>query len=750
MLYLGSSNCVILLSIIVLGLALRIYGLDARVFWLDEVYNVLEAANSIPRIMSNVGTPVMYVFVHFALQLGKSEFILSFPSVVFGVLTILLVYEVARLWFGQKIGLVSAFLLSTSPMLIVYSRRVEHYSYFVFFSLLTLLCFCKMTGETRRKYWFLAFVVSTFFNLFSHVFSIFVLAIEMAFGVFYVLTCPRQVVSWLTGIYRSLNVRTVILLLLVATAAASLFLRSYYPSYVLEQIRFDPARTELGYSIERQVSSHYLRFCPEFFLSMFSFFGGGEGAALYLFLFPFFCGLLGAVKKYNKRAVLLILWVTLPFILLFTIGMRHVFEERYFLFIIPVYLILVSKGVTAIADAFILFMGSLSDRLQRTMTLWRPHTISLILIISLLASASIAPIGRIYQYPVAGLPVVYERTFYMGGNYDWKAAFDFVKQDMRKDDLVFVQLSFVPFAKYYFGVDKENIVWFSEARLSTLTLEGYRELSSRIHSGTTLWFVAERPIEGTLFRDLSMMIDYKQISDIKVFRLDLIENGPVHLSNNNSWIYSDDYSSLKYLKDGFDAHNVVRARGELSIDSPYHELSPSNYDSVGSIVYQFKSSVPMKSMKVSPLLLVERNGYAKLWMSPDDANYVLLCNINETMSGSASRSSDCTQEVMGLLTAYVKIELYRARLAGLTVEGTLDLSQSLDHPINATLRNLVHAGDTRIISNTESNLKRLAEQHARGSATATLVSQKVPDPREYGVAEVAPRITMLSELDLES
>jgi len=49
---------------------------------------------------------------------------------------------------------------------------------------------------------------------------------------------------------------------------------------------------------------------------------------------------------------------------------------------------------------------------------------------------------------------------------------------------------------------------------------------------------------------------------------------------------------------------------------------------------------------------------------------------------------------------------------------------------------LVHAGDTYIISKAKNILKRLAEQHARGSATATLVLQKVPDPRQYGVAEV--------------
>ena len=50
---------------------------------------------------------------------------------------------------------------------------------------------------------------------------------------------------------------------------------------------------------------------------------------------------------------------------------------------------------------------------------------------------------------------------------------------------------------------------------------------------------------------------------------------------------------------------------------------------------------------------------------------------------------------------------------------------------------LVHAGDTCIISKHESILKRLKDQHARGSAVATLALQKIPDHRGYGVAEIS-------------
>jgi UTP--glucose-1-phosphate uridylyltransferase len=51
----------------------------------------------------------------------------------------------------------------------------------------------------------------------------------------------------------------------------------------------------------------------------------------------------------------------------------------------------------------------------------------------------------------------------------------------------------------------------------------------------------------------------------------------------------------------------------------------------------------------------------------------------------------------------------------------------------------VHAGDTYIISKAENILNRLTKQHVRGSGMATLVLQKVSDPRQYGVAELCEK-----------
>jgi len=49
---------------------------------------------------------------------------------------------------------------------------------------------------------------------------------------------------------------------------------------------------------------------------------------------------------------------------------------------------------------------------------------------------------------------------------------------------------------------------------------------------------------------------------------------------------------------------------------------------------------------------------------------------------------------------------------------------------------IVHAGDTYIISDQNSHLKRLLKVHEEKGADATFLLQEVEDPRSYGVAEV--------------
>ena len=142
----------ILLSIIILGLTLQIYRLNYKSLWYDEICSVARSEKGIQYIIFDFGfgpgrsrvAPLHFVILNFFLYFGKSEFVVRLPSVIFGVLAILLTYKIGELFFGKKEGLISAFLLSISAMHIHYSQEARMYSLLMFLALLSLFLFYKV------------------------------------------------------------------------------------------------------------------------------------------------------------------------------------------------------------------------------------------------------------------------------------------------------------------------------------------------------------------------------------------------------------------------------------------------------------------------------------------------------------------------------------------------------------------------------------------------------------------------------
>ena len=77
----------------------------------------------------NPGNPPLYYSVlHGWLRFGDSEAALRIPSMVFGVLTIPLVYALGRTIRDHRLGLVAALLFAISPFQVWYSQEARGYS----------------------------------------------------------------------------------------------------------------------------------------------------------------------------------------------------------------------------------------------------------------------------------------------------------------------------------------------------------------------------------------------------------------------------------------------------------------------------------------------------------------------------------------------------------------------------------------------------------------------------------------------
>ena len=168
----------ILLLILVIAAVLRVRGIGHDSLWGDEALTVMLAKMSIPELIKNLIwfeqiPPVHHLTVHFWIMLfGDSEASVRMPSAIAGVASVWLGYVLVRRLVGRRIGLITAALLATSPMLLAFSQECRAYSMSVLFGLWSCDLFIRlMRRPTQRLH--LAYVLVTTLLIYTHVYGLF-------------------------------------------------------------------------------------------------------------------------------------------------------------------------------------------------------------------------------------------------------------------------------------------------------------------------------------------------------------------------------------------------------------------------------------------------------------------------------------------------------------------------------------------------------------------------------------------------
>lgn len=138
-----------IISIIAIVTILRVANLGGPSFAADENYQFFAAKGLLeegkPILPSGLNYDRAYLFsrlVSFSLSLfGVNETAARLPSVLFGLLTVLLVFYWGKKYFNLKVGLITALLIGFSPVEIAWSRECRMYAAFQFFYLLGVFSF---------------------------------------------------------------------------------------------------------------------------------------------------------------------------------------------------------------------------------------------------------------------------------------------------------------------------------------------------------------------------------------------------------------------------------------------------------------------------------------------------------------------------------------------------------------------------------------------------------------------------------
>ena len=162
-------------GIIFVGFFLRVFQLTAKSLWFDEACSISFASNDF-----NIFThrylvkPVYFLILKFWVSMfGSHEFPTRFLSVIFGVLSVWLIYRLGKMLFSRKVGIISAFILASSSYHINYSQQVRNYSLFSFLGLASMIFFVKWLRK-RKSTDFLCYLLTNIFLVYTHPYGVFI------------------------------------------------------------------------------------------------------------------------------------------------------------------------------------------------------------------------------------------------------------------------------------------------------------------------------------------------------------------------------------------------------------------------------------------------------------------------------------------------------------------------------------------------------------------------------------------------
>jgi len=161
-----------------LGCFLRIYDLGGRPLWYDELYSIKLAKMSVSANIENLENnqpPLYQIILHFWIKFFNSDKIaVRSLSLMFGVASIWLIYEVSRLLFDQKAALLSSFLLAVSNFHIHYSQETRDYALFAMLTLASFLFFIKLLQSPKPRF-FIGYFAATSLLYYAHNYALFVI-----------------------------------------------------------------------------------------------------------------------------------------------------------------------------------------------------------------------------------------------------------------------------------------------------------------------------------------------------------------------------------------------------------------------------------------------------------------------------------------------------------------------------------------------------------------------------------------------
>lgn len=187
------ATVLIVLALFLVAMGFNLYQLGSPSIWFDEALSVTRAQQSLPVLFQIVSVTqpnmALYYFVlHFWLGLmglfgvHATELVVRFPSALFSACDTLILYFMARRFFGSLVTIFAALFYALNTLQLTYAQETRSYTLqllFLSLSWYALFVFCSSDlSRKRARNWWICYVLASALALYSQLFSELVLATQ--------------------------------------------------------------------------------------------------------------------------------------------------------------------------------------------------------------------------------------------------------------------------------------------------------------------------------------------------------------------------------------------------------------------------------------------------------------------------------------------------------------------------------------------------------------------------------------------
>jgi hypothetical protein len=332
------TDALVLLAVTACAFAVRAWHVGEPSLWWDELIEVITASRALPDVLREVrlgippgfgntgAMPLDYVLLHFHLALVPMpapehlEAYYRFPSLLWSVATVAVVYALCRNLFDRTVALVASLWLAFSVAHVLYAAEVRFYSLMTLMTVLQLWAFATVVARPTVRSWTVYAAVNVLYLL---------------TGLFGAFALVWQYLVFLGGAWRRRERGWVLALLGTGLIAASVPVLWWGPNTLMVQATRSGADAYSWKVVARQATDYFTQKTP--FLEV-------------AFAIAIPAMLLTAWRR-SRATLPLVVYLALsclaiPVIAFFVRSKDYYFHPRHALFLLPLVGIVTAVGFT--------------------------------------------------------------------------------------------------------------------------------------------------------------------------------------------------------------------------------------------------------------------------------------------------------------------------------------------------------------------------------------------------------------------